>query len=186
MYIFVYILIWYDDRRVARERPQQLQCRLTTAKMLMSYSKSNCHNIYPSINIFNVHEVFIDFIPRISVDSKNWIVIYIFIPALSEERSGILLLPLSVRPSVRPKEKFVTGTPSTFKGFEKWYFRISFAVSCGCAITFYNFHFVPLGSKRGRKLTFSMVFLSFKLHQQFKKKTTDILGNDWPCPVDAQ
>ena len=41
--------------------------------------------------------------------------IYItFIPALSKESSGILLLPLSVRPSVRSKEKFVTGTPSTF------------------------------------------------------------------------
>ena len=38
----------------------------------------------------------------------------IIIPALSKESSGILLLPLSVRPSVRPKEKFVTGTPSTF------------------------------------------------------------------------
>ena len=38
----------------------------------------------------------------------------IIIPALSKESSGILLLPLSVRPSIRPKEKFVTGTPSTF------------------------------------------------------------------------
>ena len=32
----------------------------------------------------------------------------IVIPALSKESSGILLLPVSVRPSVRPKEKFVT------------------------------------------------------------------------------
>ena len=39
----------------------------------------------------------------------------LIIPALSKESSGILLLPLSVRPSVLPKEKFVTGTPSTFK-----------------------------------------------------------------------
>ena len=44
---------------------------------------------------------------------------WIFIPALSKESSGILLLPLSVRPSVLPKEKFVTGTPSTFQGFKK-------------------------------------------------------------------
>ena len=52
--------------------------------------------------------------------SQKQIILYIFfIPALSRESSGILLLPFSVRPSVRPKEKFVTGTPSTFQGFEK-------------------------------------------------------------------
>ena len=38
----------------------------------------------------------------------------LILPALSKESSGILLLPLSVRPPVRPKENFVTGTPFTF------------------------------------------------------------------------
>ena len=38
----------------------------------------------------------------------------LIIPAISKQSSGILLIPLSVCPSVRPKEKFVTGTPSTF------------------------------------------------------------------------
>ena len=52
---------------------------------------------------------------------------------------------LSVRPSLRPKEKFVTGTPSTFKGFEKWYSGISLDVSCRCAIRFLIFHFIPKG-----------------------------------------
>ena len=38
----------------------------------------------------------------------------VIIPALSKESSGILLLPLSFRPSVLPKDMFVIGTPSTF------------------------------------------------------------------------
>ena len=49
-----------------------------------------------------------------------------------------------------------------------------------------KFSFCPLGSNRGRKMTFSREVLSLKLHQHFKKKTDDILGDDWPCPVDAQ
>ena len=49
-----------------------------------------------------------------------------------------------------------------------------------------KFSFSPLGSNRGRKITFLRVVLSLKLHQHFKKKTYDILGYDWPYPVDAQ
>ena len=49
---------------------------------------------------------------RQAISYQNWLTL--IIPALSKESSGILLLPLSVRPSVLPKEKFVTGTPSTF------------------------------------------------------------------------
>ena len=45
-----------------------------------------------------------------------------------------------------------------------------------------KFSFCPLGSNRGRKMTFSRVVLSLKLHQHFKKKANDILGDDWPCP----
>ena len=36
------------------------------------------------------------------------------------------------------------------------------------------------------KMTFSRVVLSLKHHQHFKNKTNDILGDDWPCPVDVQ
>ena len=43
----------------------------------------------------------------------------------------------------------------------------------------------PVRSNRGRKITFSRVVLSPKLHQHFKK-TDDILGDDWLCPGDAQ
>ena len=32
----------------------------------------------------------------------------------------------------------------------------------------------------GSKMTFSRVVWSLKLHQHFKKKTNDILGDDWP------
>ena len=36
------------------------------------------------------------------------------------------------------------------------------------------------------KMTFSRVVLSLKYHQHFKNKTIDILGDDWPCPVNVQ
>ena len=39
---------------------------------------------------------------------------FIFIPALSKESSGILLLPLSVRPSVRPSERKVCHWNSVY------------------------------------------------------------------------
>ena len=44
----------------------------------------------------------------------------------------------------------------------------------GCVLQMRNkvlqFSFCPLGSNRGRKMTFSRVVLSLKLHQQFTKK----------------
>ena len=49
-----------------------------------------------------------------------------------------------------------------------------------------KFSFCPLGSNRGRQMTFSRVVLSLKLYQHFKKKTYDILGDDWLCLLDAQ
>ena len=36
------------------------------------------------------------------------------------------------------------------------------------------------------RTTFSREVLSLKLHQHFKKKTYDIIGDDWIGPVDAQ
>ena len=57
----------------------------------------------------------------------------------------------------------------------------------GCVLQMRNkdLKFCPRGSNRSRKMTSSRVVLSLKLHQHFKK-TNEILGDDQPCPVDAQ
>ena len=66
------------------------------------------------IIVHYVTTIFVMMIPHIVMLIVQYD-ISIVIPALSKESSGILLLPLSVRPFVRPSErKFVTGTPSTF------------------------------------------------------------------------
>ena len=95
-------------------------------------------------------------------------------PALSKESSGILLLPHSVHPSVRKKINVCHWNSVYILRMRQMILQDFIGHVLQMCNKVSKFSFCPLGSNRGRKMTFSRVILSLELNQHFKKLTNMI------------